>query len=200
MIVRANKGACTQVSIERRTDGGKEMEHRKFVTPILALLIPFITGIPQPQFSLATEEIKLLKISPGDKRAIVKTSSGALEVIKVGDSLGEMSRVVEIVEGRIVIETQGERGSEQVIIRLENGSQRIERIHKVGDESPLLSIPQPIDETNRYFYDSYRGKLPFHINHCCPHASEPRMIAKIDLTPKRSKQTFLKRWNHENKW
>lgn len=67
----------------------------------------------------------------------------------MGDSPGVLGRLVKIAEGRIFIEAQGKRGSEQVTIRLENGIQRIERIRKVGYERPLLSIPQPVDETNR---------------------------------------------------
>jgi hypothetical protein len=42
-------------------------------------------------------------------------------------------RVTEISEGRIVLEEKTNKGIETVIVRIENGKQKIERISKVGD-------------------------------------------------------------------
>ena len=66
-----------------------------------------------------------------------------MHVIRVGDLAKGLGRVVEIVEGRIVIAAQGGEGSEEIIIRLEDGNQRIVRIRQVGDTEPLLSTSQP---------------------------------------------------------
>ncbi|MEW6215867.1 MAG: hypothetical protein AB1478_11815, partial [Nitrospirota bacterium] len=65
-------------------------------------------------------------------------------------------RVVEITKGRVVIEEKTDKGIETVIIRLEDevpsyglrvtGSglkkQRIERIRKALEESPMLYVPK----------------------------------------------------------
>jgi hypothetical protein len=50
--------------------------------------------------------------------------------------------VVEIAKDRIVIEEEKDKKSEKVIIRLENGKQRIERITKATDM-------QSMQNTNR---------------------------------------------------
>jgi len=61
----------------------------------------------------------------------------------VGDSPPGLGRVIEIVEGRIVIAAQGEGGSEEIIIKVEDGVQRVVRIRKVGDAEPPFSTSQP---------------------------------------------------------
>ncbi|MEW5744068.1 MAG: hypothetical protein AB1805_01330 [Nitrospirota bacterium] len=85
--------------------------------------------------------IQLLKISPQDQRAIIKTADGQMQIIKVGDSLGEDGKVVEIVQGRVVIEEQTEQGVETVIIRLEGGKQKIERVRKAPEKQQALHAP-----------------------------------------------------------
>lgn len=118
------------------------MDNMKFVIIISAIFIAFVILTAQPLFALSPEEIQVVKISPKDERAVIKTHENDLQVIKVGDSLGHYGRVIEITKGRIVIEARSDRGSEIVIIRIENGRQRIERIRKAGDERPVLYTPQ----------------------------------------------------------
>ena len=94
------------------------------------------------------ESIQLLRISPSDERAVVKTPDGKLTLIKVGDTFGDHGgRVIEIAAGRIVIEEKGGKGTEKIIIRLEGDQQRIERIKKEGETPPPLLAPQmtPVD-------------------------------------------------------
>lgn len=47
-------------------------------------------------------------------------------------------RVTEISEGRIVFEERTNKGLETVIIRVENGKQKIERISKVPEGGPII--------------------------------------------------------------
>jgi hypothetical protein len=51
-------------------------------------------------------------------------------------------KIVEITKGRVVIEEKTDSGPETVIIRLEDGKQRVERIKKGVDKQPLLLRPQ----------------------------------------------------------
>jgi hypothetical protein len=107
-------------------------------------VILLVIGGGEDRVSLTPEDICVVKISPQDQSAVVKTSGGALHLIRVGDSPKGLGRVVEIVEGRIVIAAQGEGGNEEIIIRVEDGNQRIVRIRQVGDAEPLFSTSQPI--------------------------------------------------------
>jgi len=111
------------------------------------------------------DSIQILKISPRDERAVIKTSDRELKIIKVGDVLqvqstefkvqspeiemkSELSpkttelKVIEIAKVRVVLEENTEKGIETVIIRFEDGKQRIERIKKTPDKQPLLYKPQ----------------------------------------------------------
>ena len=109
---------------------------------ILAILTP-IAGISQGQEkTYVIEAIQIVRISSEDERATVRTPDGKIQVIKVGDSIGERGKVIEIVEGRIVIEERTDKGPETVIIRFENGKQRIERIRKAGGRQPILYAPK----------------------------------------------------------
>jgi hypothetical protein len=83
-----------------------------------------------------------LRIIEQDEKAMIKLPDGRMHILKVGDSIGKKGRVIEIVEGRIVIEERTEKGPETVIIRFENGKQRIERIRKAGDKQPILYAPK----------------------------------------------------------
>lgn len=95
------------------------------------------------------EKIQVLKISPQDERAVVKVPGGKLQVIKVGDPIGDKGgRVVEIADGRVVVEEGAGREEETIIIRIADGKQRIERLKKDPGERPLLFAPKE-DEGDR---------------------------------------------------
>jgi Tfp pilus assembly protein PilP len=100
-------------------------------------LVPSFAFAEEPLQTVSLENIQLLRISPSDERAVVKASDGKLKVIKVGDAIGDKGgQIIEIAEGRVVVEEKGDRETEKVIIRLEGGKQRIERIRKQGESSP----------------------------------------------------------------
>jgi hypothetical protein len=120
---------------------------------LFAILSPF------PAYAQSIEDIQILKISPQDERAVIKTPDGKMQIIKIGDILrvtGERVagselknnerknelRVVEITKGRVVFEEKTENGKETVIIKLEDGKQRIERIQKMPDKQPVLYVPK----------------------------------------------------------
>ncbi len=59
-----------------------------------------------------------------------------MQIIKAGDVIGDGSKVTEITEGRVVLEEKNGNEVETVIIRLEDGKQRVERIKKLGEKQP----------------------------------------------------------------
>jgi len=130
----------------------------KFPIKISVIFILFVLINIYPLFAQSLDEIKLVKISPTDERAVIKTQGNDLQVIKVGDSLAEHGRVVEITKGRIVLEIDGDSGGERVIIRLDKGKQRIERIMRAGDERPVFSTPQSSATGNGDLILDKRGK------------------------------------------
>jgi len=106
-----------------------------FISILLILLMSL------PIYAESIESIKLLKISPQDACAIIKNIDGKMQIIKMGDLIGN-GKIVEITKGRVVIEEKTDSGPETVIIRLEDGKQRVERIKKGVDKQPLLLRPQ----------------------------------------------------------
>ncbi len=113
---------------------------------LICVLLIFVFSISV--YAESIDNIRVIKISPQDERAVIKTSERELKIIKVGDIIwvasyelrvaGEQPteervagspvkkygavelRVVEIATGRIVFEEMTERGKETVIIRVED--------------------------------------------------------------------------------
>lgn len=108
---------------------------------ISAILIPVVVSAKDPAKPLSVDTIHVLKISPQDKRAIIKTPDGKMQIIKPGDSLGTSAKVAEIAVDRIVIEEKKGNETEKVIIRLVNGKQKIERIRKTAEQAPAMLAP-----------------------------------------------------------
>lgn len=104
---------------------------------ILVIVICLIL-ITLNAFAESPDEIKVLKISPQNEEAIVQTPHGKTQAIKVGDLIEDYGKVTEIEEGRLVIEKKSRGNIETIIIRVENGEQRIERISKMPDKPPML--------------------------------------------------------------
>lgn len=118
------------------------MNKIKFIILVLVALISLVTSARGQAQEITVESIHILRIIEQDEQAMIKLLDGRMHILKVGDSVGKNGKVVEIVEGRIVIEERTERGPETVIIRFEKGKQRIERIRKVGDKQPILYAPK----------------------------------------------------------
>ncbi|OGR33495.1 MAG: hypothetical protein A2091_10105 [Desulfuromonadales bacterium GWD2_61_12] len=94
-------------------------------------------------YSLAAEleAFQFLKISPQEQKAVVKLPEGELQMVGIGAVIAGDARIVEIVEGRVVLEQPGEAGDETVIVRLDGKQQRIERISKRGEKPPETTAP-----------------------------------------------------------
>ena len=126
------------------------MSKMRFSISILGILILAVSvgGIKAQE--VTAESIQVLRIMEQDERAVIKTADGNMRVIKVGDVIGKGDlrvpgsglRVVEISEGRIVFEEKTDKGVETVIVRIEDGKQRVERIRKVGDKQAPLYAPK----------------------------------------------------------
>jgi hypothetical protein len=105
----------------------------------LATLILSLTFITQGLAS-GLEKFQFLKVAALEQKAVVKTPAGKLQVIGVGDVVAD-ARVIEIAEGRVVLEEAGQEGPETVIIRLDGKHQRIERLRRQGEQPPVLVMP-----------------------------------------------------------
>jgi hypothetical protein len=120
----------------------REMNKIKFVFLALMVLISLVASARGQAQEITLESIQILRIIEQDEKAMIKLPDGRMHILKVGDSVGKNGKVVEIIEGRIVIEEKTDKGPETVIIRFENGKQRIERIRKAGDKQPVLYSPK----------------------------------------------------------
>ena len=62
-------------------------------------------------------------------------------MVKPGDAIGENVIVKEIAANRIVLEEKTDNGPETVIVRMESGKARIERLKKQPDKGQPMVAP-----------------------------------------------------------
>ena len=89
------------------------------------------------------EAFQFLKVAAQEEKAVVKTPEGKLQVVGVGEFVAG-ARVIEIAEGRVVLEETGVQGPETIIIRLDGKHQRIERLRRQGEQPPAMVAPAEI--------------------------------------------------------
>ena len=109
-----------------------------------------ITSV-QPLVAQSMADIRVLKISPRDKAAVVELADGQLQLIRTGDSVNGIGRVVEIAPQRIVFEHQNQGAKELLVIRLVGEQQKLERIRKTDNEKPAHAAPPDqtsVDKSN----------------------------------------------------
>lgn len=110
-------------------------------TSFVALFITVVSLFATIVFAATLDKIQFIKIAPQDAKAVIKADDGKLKVIKPGDVIGDAVTVKEIVSGRIVLEEKTDQGTETVIVRMENGRSRIERLRKQPAIRPILVAP-----------------------------------------------------------
>lgn len=118
----------------------------KFFKVNILIMLLLLMLSAQNLMALSAQTIKVVKISPKDERAVIKIEKNALQVIKAGDSIGNNLKVIEITEGRIVLEEINDTGRETIIIRVEDGKHRVEKIKMVDEKRPTLLVPKNIEE------------------------------------------------------
>ena len=128
--------------------------HSIFLAMVILLLV---TGI---SVAGPLDKVRFIKVAPQDEKAVIMGPDGKLRVIKKGDTVADNITVKEIIPGRIILEENTAKGPETVIVRVENGRQRIERIRKqaegqevkgavldMGQKQDVLPVPAPNNGT-----------------------------------------------------
>jgi len=88
------------------------------------------------------DKIQFIKIAAMDEMAVIKDADGKLRVIKTGDTICENVSVASISAGRIVLHEKTDKGTDTLIVRVENGAQRIERITNRTEVRPVAGAAQ----------------------------------------------------------
>ena len=91
----------------------------------------------------AAAEWKVVRVSGKDRAAVIRTPEGGLALIAEGGRIPGVGRVVEISAERIVVEGDGNRAGETLLIRMEGGRPETVRVRRTGGERPGLFAPGP---------------------------------------------------------
>lgn len=109
--------------------------HSLFLAMVILALIPGIAAAGP------LDKVRFIKISAQDAKAVVRSADGKMTVIKPGDTVVENITVKEIIPGRIILEEKTARGPETIIVRMDNGKTRIERLRKQAEAGSAPVAP-----------------------------------------------------------
>lgn len=115
---------------------GVTMKPMSFVSTLLVASLLATTVFAAP-----LDKIQFIKVSAQDSKAVVRGIYGKMQVIKPGDTVVENVTVKEIIPGRIILEEKTSKGVETLIVRLDGGKSRIERLRKQPENGPMLVAP-----------------------------------------------------------
>jgi len=110
-------------------------------TSIVTLLFASVLFLITTAFAASLDKIQFIKISSQESKAVIRTADGKMQVIKPGDAVVENITVKEIIPGRLILEEKTDRGMETIIVRMDNGKTRIERLRKQPEKSQQMVAP-----------------------------------------------------------
>lgn len=99
---------------------------------IVFFALLFLFAAPAALNAAEPDEVLIVRLSPQDGSAVIKTADGGLSMVRVGDRVGENSTITEITEERVMLERPTARGMERIIIRLIEGKQSVEVLTRSG--------------------------------------------------------------------
>ena len=111
------------------------------ITLIIITIVPLTATPKESSSAVATDAIEVLKISPQDGRAVVKTLDGKTRIIKGGDIVDSRFKVIEIAGDTVVLEERKGSTVTKVIIRLVDGKQQVQRVGNSGGPPPAPLAP-----------------------------------------------------------
>ena len=110
-------------------------------TSAITMFFASILIIASTTFAAPLDKIQFIKISPQESKAVIKAADGKLQVVKPEDVIVDNTVIKEIAPDRIVLEEKTGHGMETIIVRMDNGKNRIERLRKQPDKGPMLLAP-----------------------------------------------------------
>jgi hypothetical protein len=110
-------------------------------TSIATLLFSTTFLLTRTAFAAPLDKIQFIKISTQDSKAVIRVTDGKMQVVKPGDTIAENTTIKEIIPGRIILEEKATNGIETVIVRMDNGKTRIERLRNQPDKIQQLVAP-----------------------------------------------------------
>jgi len=117
-------------------------EFMKIIIKNLIYMVIVIALIPVSLFAQSLNSFKIIKLSPFDEKAVIRTAgSDKMEVISVGDQIEPFGEVIQISKDGIVFKAKNDKDFEKIIISIENGKQKIIRVGGVKKK------PVPVDAT-----------------------------------------------------
>ncbi len=114
------------------------MKGKQVIIGLMGVMVLFSPLFVIDLSAYSAGDIRVVRISGKDEKAVISMAGNDLQLVKKGDVLEGVGKIIEIAEGRIIIKAEKPEGPETIIIRFENGKQRIERISKFPDKEPEM--------------------------------------------------------------
>jgi hypothetical protein len=87
------------------------------------------------------DPFEIVRVSPQDGAAVVRSSGGALTLIRVGSIVRGFGRVIDITENRVVLQSESRPGRDILVIQSADSGKRVERIRRRAPKRRLHHSP-----------------------------------------------------------
>jgi len=85
-----------------------------------------------PLFAEPLDKITFVKVSSPEQKAVIKTPDGKLQMVGVGNIVGDGNKIIEISKDRVTLETRTGSGVETIIVTIHDGKQKVQTISKAA--------------------------------------------------------------------
>ena len=79
-------------------------------------------------YAQSIDSIRIIKLSPAEDTLVIKLDDSEMKIIRVGDIILDAFKLAELSENRAVFDNIRSKIGERIIIRMENGEQKMERL------------------------------------------------------------------------
>jgi len=105
--------------------------------PTIASMVLIAAMIsPDHIHAQSIDNLKIIKLSPSEGEAVISLDAGKISTIHIGDMVNDNFKLTDLSENWTVLDNTKSDIGEKIIIRMENGKQRIERLTVLPEPSP----------------------------------------------------------------
>ena len=100
----------------------------RILLPLAYVILVGMLTITASAYAQSIDSIRIIKLSPAEDTLVIKLDDSEMKIIRVGDIILDAFKLAELSENRAVFDNIRSKIGERIIIRMENGEQKMERL------------------------------------------------------------------------
>ena len=104
------------------------IRRNKILLPLVYVALIGMLTITASAYAQSIDSIRIIKLSPTEDSLVIKLDNSEMKIIRVGDIILDAFKLAELSENRAVFDNIRSKIGEKIIIRVEDGEQKMERL------------------------------------------------------------------------